>query len=278
MQLHGLSERTQEAYARAVRQLSDHYQKSPAQISEEELRGYFLHNKNIRKWSRAASSISICGIKFFYQNTLKKDWPSIKLVRPVQEKSLPPILSLGEVRGILVQVKMPYHRVCLTTIYSLGLRLGEGAQLQVSDIDSERMFVHIHRGKGNKDRYIPLPERTLQILREHWKSHRNPKLLFPAPGRGGIGMSTTDLVLPKTSIQMAFKAACKGAKIIKAVSVHHLRHAYAVHLLEAGVNLRFVQEYLGHSDPRTTMRYTLLINKQHSSPVKILNEVMSDLR
>ena len=277
MQLRGFSERTQEAYVRAVRQLAAHYHKSPEQITEEELRQYFLYNKNIRKWSRSASTIALCGIKFFYSHTLEKEWTTFTLVRPPKQKKLPPILSLKEVRRIFNNIKMEYHRVCLITIYSLGLRLQEGTHLQVSDIDSDRMFVHIHHGKGNKDRYIPLPERTLDILRIFYKTHRNPTLLFPAPGRGQIHMPTTDKPMPKTSIQIAFKEACRKAKINKHVSVHHLRHAYAVHLLEAGVNLRFVQEYLGHSDPRTTMIYTKLINKALSNPVKIINQVMTDL-
>jgi site-specific recombinase XerD len=277
MQLRGFSERTQEAYLRAVRQLAAHYGKSPDQITEEELRQYFLYNKNVRKWSRAASTISLCGIKFFFTHTLQREWTTFKLVRPPKEKSLPPILSLAEVRKILQNVKMNYHRVCLVAIYSLGLRLQEGTYLQVRDIDSDRMFVHVHRGKGNKDRYVPLPERTLEIFREFWKIHRNPVLLFPAPGRGHIHMPTTDKTLPISSIQIAFKEAKGKAKINKQVSVRHLRHAYAVHLLEAGVDLRFVQEYLGHNDPRTTMVYTQLINKAHVNPVGIINRVMADL-
>ena len=277
MQLRGFSERTQDAYVRAVRQLAEHCDKSPDKINEEELRKYFLHNKNIRKWSRTASTISVCGIKFFYTHTLKRDWTTFNLVRPPKEKKLPPILSINEVRKILANIKMVYHRVCLTTIYSLGLRLQEGTHLQVGDIDSDRMFVHIQHGKGNKDRYVPLPVRTLDILREFYQTHRNPRLLFPAPGRGQIHMPTTEKPMPIASIQIAFKEACRKAEIKKQVSVHHLRHAYAVHLLEAGVDLRFVQEYLGHSDPRTTMIYTRLINKALSNPIKIINQLMTDL-
>lgn len=277
LQLHGYSPRTVDAYVRAVRQLAEHYHKPPDIISEEELRQYFLYNKNIRKWSRVASTISLCGIKFFFENTLQKEWTTFKLVRPPKEKKLPPILSLKEVRDILTNTKMEYHRACLTAIYSLGLRLQEGTHLQVADIDAQRMFVHIHRGKGNKDRLVPLPERTLQILRNHWLTHKNPRWLFPAPGRGQIHMPEADKPMPKASIQNAFRTALKQTRITKAVSLRHLRHAYAVHLLEAGVDLRFVQEYLGHSDPRTTMIYTRLINKALANPITILNQVMADL-
>jgi len=277
MQLHGYSQRTIDAYVRAVRQLAEHYRKSPDQITEEELRQYFLYNKNIRKWSRVASTISLCGIKFFFEKTLKKEWTTFKLVRPPKEKKLPPILSLKEVRAILSNTHMNYHRACLTAIYSLGLRLQEGTHLQVADIDADRMFVHIHRGKGNKDRFVPLPNRTLQILRQLWQTHKNPTWLFPAPGRGQIHMPETDKPMPKASIQNAFRDALQKTSITKPVSLRHLRHAYAVHLLEAGVEFRFVQEYLGHSDPRTTMIYTSLINKSLVNPVRLINKVMADL-
>ncbi len=277
LELHGYSPRTVDAYVRAVRQLAEHYHKSPDRITEEELRQYFLYNKNVRQWSRVASTISLCGIKFFFEKTLHKEWTTFKLVRPPKEKKLPPILSLKQVRDILSNTKMDYHRACLTTIYSLGLRLQEGTHLQVADIDADRMFVHIQHGKGNKDRLIPLPERTLQILRRHWLNHKNPRLLFPAPGRGQIHMPGTNKPMPIASIQNAFRNAIQKAKITKSVSVRHLRHAYAVHLLEAGVEFRFVQEYLGHSDPRTTMIYTGLINKSLVEPVRLINKVMADL-
>lgn len=277
MQLRGMSERTIEMYVRAVRQLAQHYKKSPDKITEEELRQYFLYNKNVRKWSRTASTIALCGIKFFYTHTLKREWTTLTFVRPEKEKKLPVVLSREQVRSILKNVKMSYHRVCLTTIYSLGLRLQECTHLQVADIDSHRMFVHIHRGKGNKDRYVPLPLRTLQILREFYKTHRNPVWIFPQPGRGHLLMPKAKKPVPVSSIQIAFKEARLKADIHKRVSVHHLRHSYATHLLEAGVDLRFVQEYLGHNDPKTTLVYTRLIDKALPSPTKIINRIMQDL-
>lgn len=277
LQLRGKSERTIEMYVRAVRQLAEHYQKSPAQISEEELRQYFLYNKNIRKWSRTASTIALCGIKFFYTHTLKRPWTTLHFVRPEKEKKLPVVLSLSEVHNILGQVRQYRHQACLFTIYSLGLRLSEGTHLQVSDIDAARMFVHIHRGKGNKDRYIPLPERTLRLLRHFWTTHRNPVWLFPSPGRGGRGMPVAEKPIPLTSIQGAFKEAVVRSGVVKKVSVHHLRHSYATHLLEAGVDLRYVQEYLGHDDPKTTMIYTQLINRSLPDPVNLINAVMNSL-
>jgi integrase/recombinase XerD len=278
LQLRGMADRTIDMYVRAVLQLARHYQKSPDSVSEEELRQYFLHNKNIRKWSRTASTISLCGIKFFFTHTLKREWTTLKFVRPEKEKKLPVILTRLEVKNILDRVEFKHHRACLKVIYSLGLRIQEGTHLQVPDIDSQRMFVHIRHGKGNKDRYIPLPQRTLEILRAFYKMHRNPVWIFPAPGRGAhYLMPTADYPIPISSIQIAFKDALKAVGIHKKVSVRHLRHSYATHLLEAGVNPRYVQQYLGHSDPKTTMVYTQLIKQDLAEPTRILNEVMKNL-
>lgn len=278
MQLRNFSERTIEAYELAVRQLAVHFNKAPDTITEQELKEYFIYNRNVRKWSRAASTISICGIKFFFIHTLGKEWTTFKLVRPPKEKSLPEILSINEVKKIFSHIKMEHHKICLKTIYSLGLRLQEGTHLKVADIDSDRMFVHIHKGKGEKDRFIPLPKATLNFLRKFWITHRNPNLLFPAPGRGGKQMPITDKTIPVSSIQIAFKQACQKAKINKHVSVHHLRHSYAVHLLEAGVDFRYVQEYLGHEDPKTTLIYTKLINISLPDPIAFINKVMDNIK
>ena len=277
LQLKGLSQKTIKMYSRAVKQLTKHYGKSPGQISDEELRQYFLYNLNVRQWSRVASTISLCGIKYFYTLTLKREWTSLKFIRPEKEKKLPVILSRQEVKSILDRVQFPHHRACLKVIYSLGLRIGEGTRLHVSNIDSDRMFVHIHQAKGNKDRYIPLPERTLEILRAFYKTHRNPVWIFPAPGRGGQKMPYNTIPIPISSIQIAFKDACKTTHIHKHVSVRHLRHSYATHLLEAGVPLRYVQQYLGHDDPKTTMVYTRLIKQNLAEPTRILNRVMQNL-
>ena len=277
LQLRGLSERTQEAYVRAVRQLSEHYHKSPDLITEEELRQYFLYLKNVKHYSRSTATIAICGIKFFFERTLAKDWTIFNLVRPAPEKKLPVILSLAEVRQILARVRLPRYKVCLTTIYSCGLRLQEGTHLQVADIDSARMMIHVRHGKGAKDRYVPLPERTLQLLRQYWKQHHNPVLLFPAEGRNHIDLARSIEPLSKSSVQDAFHAALKESGNHKRASVHTLRHSWATHLLEAGVNLRLIQEWLGHSSPATTSVYTHLTVKAEQLGATAINQLMSDL-
>jgi site-specific recombinase XerD len=197
LQLQGMGERTQQAYVRTVRQLADHYHKSPAEISEEELREYFLYVKNVKKWSRATMTQAICGIKRFFELTLQRDWTTLHIVRPAKEKRLPVILTLEEVHKILSAIRLLRYKACLTTIYSCGLRIKEAVHLHVRDIDSPRMLVHVRLGKGGKDRYVPLPQRTLELLRQYWKIHRNPVWLFPATGRGNIGERTATAPMPK---------------------------------------------------------------------------------
>jgi site-specific recombinase XerD len=277
LQLRGLSERTQESYVQAVRQLAEHYHKAPDLITEEELRQYFLHLKNVKKYARSSLTIALCGIKFFFAHTLNKDLPALNFIRPPQEKKLPAILSTEEVHKLLGLVKVPGYRICLSTIYSCGLRLQEGTQLQVQDIDSSRMVLHIRRGKGAKDRYVPLPLRTLELLRQHWATHRNPALIFPSPGRDRDDLSKSILPIPKSTIQKVFKAALLESRSNKKASVHTLRHSWATHLLEAGINLRLIQEYLGHSSPATTSLYTHLTVTAEQLATDAINRLMTDL-
>lgn len=278
MQLRGYSARTQEAYVRAVRQLGEHFHRGPEQVTEEDLRQYFLYLTNEQKVARPTATIALCGIKFFYEHTLRRDWTTLGLVRPPHEFKLPVVLSREEVRRVLAEVRIPVYRVCLTTIYSGGLRLMEGARLQVADVDSARMLLHIH-GKGKQDRYVPLPERTLLLLREFWKTHRSPTWLFPAPTRHGTGWSVAHNAGPVTrsSLQSAFCRAWKKTGIAKRAHVHTLRHAYATHLLEAGVNLRLIQDNLGHRSPKTTALYTHLTREVRATLTDPLNELMKDL-
>jgi len=277
LQLRGLSERTQEAYVRAVRQLAEHYHKSPDLITEEELRQYFLFIKNVKHYSRNTMTIAICGIRFLYQHALNRDWSIFGIVRPAPEKKLPVILSGAEVRKVLSLIRLPRYKVCLSIIYSCGLRLQEGINLHVADIDSGRMMLHVRHGKGAKDRYVPLPQRTLKLLRDYWQTHRNPLLLFPAEGRDHIKLSLATEPMSKSSVQQAFRAALKESRLNKRASVHTLRHSWATHLLEAGVNLRLIQEWLGHSSPATTSVYTHLTVKAEQLGAAAINQLMSDL-
>jgi integrase/recombinase XerD len=276
LQLRGLSERTQESYVRAVRQLAEHYHKSPDLITEQELRQYFLQLKNVKRYSRPSMTIAICGIRFFYQQTLQRDWTIFGIVRPAPEKKLPVILSHQEVREILSLIRLPRYQVCLATIYSCGLRLQEGINLRVADIDSARMMLHVH-GKGAKDRYVPLPQRTLTLLRHYWQTHHHPLLLFPSEGKHHRELRHATVPMHKSGVQEAFHAALQQSGINKAASVHTLRHSWATHLLEAGLNLRLIQAWLGHSSPATTSRYTHLTRLAEQLGTQTIDQLMSDL-
>jgi integrase/recombinase XerD len=255
LQLAGLSERTQEAYVRAVRQLADHFQIPPDRLTEQQLRDDFLHLKNDRQFASASLGIAYSGIKFFYSHTIPRDWPTLKRLRVPREKRLPDVLSVDEVRRLITAVRTPHNRTYFQTVYALGLRLGEGLHLQVGDIDSARMMVHVHRGKGAKDRFVPLPSSTLKVLRAYWVTHRHPLWLFPAIGRDHGQAARADGPMERSSVQGAMRRVVRDLGFRKAVSIHTLRHSYATHLLEAGVNLRLIQQDLGHSSLQTTMVY-----------------------
>ncbi len=277
LQLRGFAPKTQEAYLRAVRQLTAHFKKSPEDITEEDLRQYFLYLKNVRQASRSTCTQALCGIKFLFQHTMGRDWKTFDLVRPPKEKKLPVVLSQEEVGRVLICLNSFRHHVCLSTIYSCGLRLREGVQLQIADLDSDRMLIHVHKGKGGKDRYVPLPDRTLALLRQYWQTHRHPLWLYPARPPQGMPLSKAGKHISPSSVQKALRAACLASGVQKHVTVHTLRHSYATHLLEAGVNLRLIQSYLGHASLKSTSIYTHLTRDGEELAAKAINRVMDSL-
>jgi site-specific recombinase XerD len=277
MQLRRFSERTIESYVRAVGQLAGWSWKRPEEVNDEELRGYFLYLKNQKRLARATTTIALCGIKFFFESTLKRDWTAMNIPRPRAEHKLPVVLSREEVRTILGVVREPRHHACLSTIYACGLRLGEGCRLGVRDIDSARGLIHVRAAKGNKDRYVPLPPRTLALLREAWKTHRNPTWLFPWVGRSRVHGATAEQHVPLATVQQAFRKALTASGLSKAAQVHTLRHSYATHLLEDGINLRLIQTWLGHNSPATTAVYTHLTEQATSAAAQQVAKLMADL-
>jgi integrase len=181
------------------------------------------------------------------------------------------VLSVAEVGRVLACVHRQPYQVCLTTIYACGLRLLEGVRLRVNEIDGERQLVHIQAGKGGKDRYVPLPGACLQLLRLHWLTHRHPVWLFPSPG------GERNQPMSESGLQRAFRAAVQEAGIHKKATVHTLRHSYATHLLEARVNLRIIQSYLGHTSPKTTSIYTHLTSITEAQTRDTLEKIMATL-
>ncbi len=277
--LNGKAGRTQDAYSRALRMLCEFYDdKAPEDIAEAELEAYFLHRRNVDHWSANTLRICYCGIRFYFVKVLQRDWNLFNFLRAKSESRLPAVLSREEVRSLLACVRTPHNRAYLGTVYGCGLRLQEALYLEVSDIDSDRMMVHVHRVKGAKDRFVPLPRTTLATLRQHWCSHRHAQLLFPAWGRDSRSAASATTPMAISTVQGALRAAKEQAGITKkAVSVHTLRHSYATHLLEAGVNLRVIQQYLGHTSLETTMVYLHLTNKGQEEAVARIDDLMRDI-
>ena len=200
LQLAGMSEGTQDVYLRAVRQLAVHFHTPPDVLNEAQVRDYLLHLKNDRKFASSSLGIAYSAIKFFYSHTAPRDWPTLQRIRVQKEKRLPDVLSIDEVRELIGAVRKLRYRTYFSTVYSLGLRRNEGLHLQVRDIDSARMLVHVHRGKGAKDRFVPLPARTLALLREYWVTHRNPVWLFPANGSDRRQAESSDGPMSKDGV------------------------------------------------------------------------------
>jgi len=270
LKVSGLAPRTQEAYVHAVLQLAKHYGRSPDALSEGDVRRYFVHVRDVKGWAPSTIKRSLCGIKFFYEKTLKREWHVFELARAPHKKRLPVVLSRKEVRHILGAIRNDTYRACLTTIYACGLRVSEGASLRVGDIDSARMLVHVVQGKGACDRFIPLPRGLLDLLRRYWKTHRSPEWLFPAPS------STPDALRPVSRMALAHTLWTTRSAIgfRKRVHAHCFRHSYATHLLEAGVHLNLIQAYLGHRSSRSTEIYTHLTREVHRGAKKPIDQLM----
>lgn len=270
LQLAGYAGGTQASYVQAVRILAEHYHRSPDQLTEEQIRGFFLHLIRQRRLARPTLVLYRAAIRFFYETTLGRPLPVFDLVHPENRRKLPVVLSRQEVQRVLRRIGNAQDRMCLTLIYSCGLRLREGTRLQVRDIDSDRMMVHVRNGKGGKDRYVPLPQRSLELLRDYWVQERPSPWLFPE--RRGA-----DEPMKGQRPYRTFKAALGQSRIHKPANVHTLRHSYATHLLEAGVNLRVIQEVLGHQNPKTTAIYTHLTPQMMAGFVTRMNRLMAAL-
>lgn len=277
MQLAGLGERTHESYLRAVRKFAQWINKSPHTATEDDLRRYLLFIKNDQQWEPNSLKVAYSGIKFFYTHTCPQDWSTLRKLRIPKQFKLPSVLTIPEVDQLIATVRKPGLRCFFWTVYSLGLRLQEGLHLQVSDIDAGRMLVHIRRGKGHKDRLIPLTPKTLDMLRAHWATHRNPQWLFPREGRNHQQSSTADRPIDPSTIQDCIKKVVDQLGWSKrGISTHTLRHCYATHLLEAGVNLRQIQKYLGHSTLQTTTVYLHLTTVGEEVAVAKIHTLMTD--
>lgn len=276
LHLRGYAERTVETYVEIVARLARHFRAAPDQLTEAQLRDYLLHLTRDRKLACSSFTQTLCGLKFFYEQTLGRHWTILDVARPQRDRKLPVVLSRDDVWRVLRAVRTPAYRVCLTTIYSGGLRLREALALHLEQVDGGRRLLHVRRGKGGVDRLVPVPEALLVLLRAYWRTHRNPVWMFPAPRRRPACSVSDPAVGPidATVLQRAFGRAVQDSGIGKRAHVHTLRHSYATHLLEAGVPLAIIQEYLGHSSLSTTAVYTHVTRELRQAAVDPINDLM----
>ena len=248
MQVRLLSPSTQERYVQAVARFARHFGRSPAHLGPEQIRAYQVYLTSERRLAPSSLVVVVSALRFLYDVTLKKGWPLDDVIpRPKRPRSLPVVLSREEVAQFLDAVQAVKHRAILTTCYAAGLRISEALRLTVSDIDSRRMVVRVANGKGQKDRYVMLSPKLLAILRDWWRLGRPRHWLFPG--------ACPETPITRKAVLLACRRAARRARLAKAVSPHALRHAFAVHLLEAGTDLRTIQLLLGHRGLQTTAQY-----------------------
>jgi integrase/recombinase XerD len=248
MQIRNLAVNTQESYIQQVSLFARHFNKSPEPLEPEHIRAYQVYLTNEKELSAKSIVIAISALRFVYRVTLKKDWSFADIIpAPIVPKTLPIILSPEEVLQFLDCVRSRKHRVILTTCYAAGLRISEAIALTSPAIDSKRMVIRVEQGKGNKDRYVMLSQRLLEILRAWWRVERPKDWLFPGqlPGRH----------ITASTVEVECQKAHRICKIPKPITPHSLRHAFAVHLLEQGTDVRRIQLLLGHSSLATTAKY-----------------------
>ncbi|MBC8389027.1 MAG: site-specific integrase [Actinobacteria bacterium] len=259
MQLHHFTESTQKSYVLAVYGLAKYYRTSPDKISKNQLKDYILYLINERglKWS-SINTIT-AGLRFFYRKTLGRENLALSIPLRKNPKPLPEVFSPDELVRLFSCIKNRKHKVMIMTAYSGGLRISELIKLRVSDIDSKRMMIRIENGKGGRDRYTILSPRLLEELRSYWKKYKpDPRYwLFPN--------GKTKKHLTKTSPRLAFDIAKRKAGIKKKVTFHGLRHSFATHMLEAGVDIRTIQVLMGHASIGSTAAYLHVARKNLDS-------------
>ncbi len=268
MQLHGLAPGTQKVYTKAVERLATHYHRSPDQLSEQQLRDYFTYLVEQKKIASSTLRTEIFGVKFLFDKTLGRPWPTLRFLRARPRAKLPVVLDREEAHRLIGLIRCPTVRICATLMYSCGLRISEALHLEVRDIDSARMVVTVRAGKGNKDRHVPLPERMLELLRDYWRTYRpSTCLLVTKDGRP----------LADHRVRYYLKRAVKKSGIAKRISCHTLRHSYATNLMEQGLDVRVIQGLLGHRSLKTTTLYLHITQSVMQSVQQAVNDLTCDL-
>ena len=263
---------TRESYESSVRQFLQWAHLEPEDLSEETVRNYVLYLREEKKLSASSINIATCALRFFFTYTVPRTWPVFELMRVKIPERLPVVLAPNEARAVLGIIREPVHKMALTTIYGLGLRLTEAVTLKVDQIDSARRMVWVRNGKRARDRGIPLPQPLLIRLRRFWKEER---AVSPAPYLFISARSKKPV--DKTALQRTFVAARREIKLAKHASIHTLRHSYATFLLEHGVSLRMIQQILGHKCLSSTEIYLHVTQPAMVQVQDVVDRLMADL-
>lgn len=248
MKIRNLAASTRDRYTNHVAAFAKHSGKSPELLGLEEIHSYLVYLIEEKGVSVAYSNVAVCALRFLYRVTLQRDWDFRRIPHAKREKRLPRVLSREEVVQFFHVIDNAKYRTVLMTAYATGMRIGEATRLKVSDIDSKRMMIFVEQGKGRKDRYVMLSPRLLTVLREYWRKERPTHYLFPGEDKNRpVSPDAVREVCTEAALALGFE---------KRVTPHILRHSYATHLLESGVDLRTIQVILGHQTPNSTACYT----------------------
>lgn len=248
LRVRNYSERTVETYVDAVKRFANYWGRRPDQLGAEEVRSYQIWLRDEQHVSWSFFNQTAGALRFFYTQVLERPEAIERVWHARRERKLPVVLSVEELVQFLDAVTLPRYRAMLTTMYAGGLRLSETLQLRVEDIDSSRMLIRVRRGKGKKDRYVPLSPIVLDLLRAHWRSEKPRGLLFPSA-------ADPERPVSDSSVQRYVQKTQRRAGLTKRVTPHTLRHSFATHLMEQGTSSRVIQVLLGHSHVRTTEAY-----------------------
>ena len=269
VQLKDYRQPTKDEYVRYVRKLGEHYACDPATLTQDQVRAYFLFLRQKKHFGGSAMKLARCALRSFFRDCHHvPDWTVFEEVRIAPPQTLPLVLAREQVAALLGAVQLPRYRTALTLIYHTGLRVGEAVRIQVRDLrdtHTEHPRLHVRCGKGGKDRYVPLAPAMVAALRAWWQTHRHPTFLFPGPTSGwreraqpANAAQRAPTHLSVSAVQNTFRLARATAGLPVEATVHTLRHCYATHLLEEGVSLRLIAQYLGHASLETTLIYTHL--------------------
>lgn len=268
----GKSDSTIGRYGHAVRRIAKFFDRCPDKLTLEELKEYFLSLVNNYSWSTV--KVDRNGLQFFYKHVLDRQWKWVDIIKPPITRHLPDILTHQEIARIIRTASKPRYQAYIITVYTMGLRLGEALNLEIGDIDAGSRRIHIRNAKGYKDRYVKLPDYTLSVLREYWCLHHNPRFIFPA-GKTQAQRQQSTQAMDRGGVQKAVKVIVSSAGIHKSISVHSFRHCYGAHLVEEGLNLRAIQNELGHLSLKTTALYTQLTDTTQQNTHCYINRMVN---